>query len=130
MTRSLRVLLVEDELLIRWSLSEILTDAGHLVVQAEDALGALRELAAADGRFDIVLLDMRLPDCEDFTLLRQIRQRAPAAAIVVMTAYGTPELVAQGLTLGAYAVLDKPFDIGIIESVLLRARGRTTDLPC
>ena len=62
----LRVLVVDDEPLIRWSLSETLEQSGHAVVEAGDAEGALRALSA--GRpFDVVLLDYRLPDSNDLT---------------------------------------------------------------
>lgn len=120
-TPSLRILIVEDELLIRWSASETLADAGHLVTQAADAREAIGELTARSDAFDIVLLDLQLPDCEDYSLLRAIRRLAPRAVIVVMTAYGTVELAAEGLSLGASAMLDKPFDMGTLERTLQEA---------
>lgn len=120
-TPSLRILIVEEELLIRWSIGEVLAEAGHLVVQTADARAALRELTARSGAFDVVLLDLNLPDCQDYGLCRKVRQLAPTAVLVVMTAYGTPELTAEGRRHGAFAVLHKPFDMGGVEPTLRAA---------
>ena len=75
----LRVLVVDDEPLIRWSLSETLEQSGHAVVEAGDALNAVRSVSAGEP-FDVVLLDYRLPDSNDLELLATIRALAPAAA--------------------------------------------------
>jgi DNA-binding response OmpR family regulator len=117
---SLRILVVDDELLIRWSVSEVLAASGHVVAEAgsaSEARGALR----TGEPFDVVLLDLRLPDCADFTLLSEIRRLAPAATIVVMTAYGSQEVTTEGLRLGARVVLDKPFDMATLEPALRMA---------
>lgn len=125
----LKILVVEDELLIRWSISEVLSASGHVVVHVGSAHAALEALAAAEDRFDVVLLDIRLPDSRDFTLLRQIRRLAPATAVIVMTAYGTPELVEEGLSLGASVVLDKPFEIAGLEPMIWSAHSAAAGPP-
>jgi DNA-binding NtrC family response regulator len=117
---SLRILVVEDELLIRWSVSEVLAASGHVVAEAGRASEARSALMTGEP-FDVVLLDLRLPDCADFTLLSEIGRLAPAATIVVMTAYGSPEITTEGLRLGARVVLDKPFDMATLEPALRRA---------
>src|SRR5262245_42636889 len=63
--RSRRVLVVDDEPLIRWSVAETLADAGFHVVQRADAKGARAALAQAHDVFDAVVLDLRLPDSSD-----------------------------------------------------------------
>ena len=73
----LRILVVDDESLIRWSLAETLSDLGHLVSEAGDGETALRTLTHAGGPFDVVLLDYHLPDSHDLALLSQIRRLAP-----------------------------------------------------
>lgn len=118
--RSLRVLVVDDEPLIRWAVVETLTQAGHQVMEAGDGRSALRALADAP-HIDVVLLDMRLPDCTDLTLLSQIRQGSPRTAVVMMTAYATPELAAQARALGVYDVMAKPFDVTGCERMLRQA---------
>ena len=68
----LRVLVVEDELLIRWAIAETLSDAGHVVIEAADAAGAVRALANSVEAIDVVALDYRLPDSRDLALLAAI----------------------------------------------------------
>src|SRR5215467_8046118 len=113
----LTILVVDDEPLIRWSISETLGTAGHRVTEAEDAASALRALACMPPP-DVVLLDLRLPDSNDLRLLEKIHTIAPAATVIVMTAFGTPEVTADAFTLGARGVLTKPFDIHDLERVV------------
>ena len=117
--RPLRVLLVEDESLIRWAVAQTLTEAGHKVVEAPDAATALR-LVQASEPFDVALLDFRLPDSDDLSLVRRIRQHAPSSAIVIMTAHG-PHLAEEARLLGVYDVIAKPFDVGALEQILIKA---------
>jgi DNA-binding NtrC family response regulator len=118
---SLRVLIVEDETLIRWAVAETLAEAGHTVMQATDGATALQALAQTSDPFDVVLLDFRLPDSDGLSLLEQIQERAPLSAVVMMTAFGTPEMMAQAKRLGVYEVVAKPFDVATIADVLVRA---------
>jgi DNA-binding NtrC family response regulator len=124
---ALRVLIVDDELLIRWSLAEALVQAGHHVVQASDGAAALCALRQAREPLDVILLDLRLPDSDDLTLLTHIRRASPATSVVLMTTYGSPELRAGALRLGACRVLDKPFDISEVNDVVLRANRRRSN---
>jgi DNA-binding NtrC family response regulator len=117
----LSVLVVDDEMLIRWSVSEILSDVGHRVVEADSAEGALKAVASARQPFDVVLLDYRLPDSNGLGLLATIRETLPESAIVLMTAYGTPEVARDARSLGAYDVLDKPFDMHGLDSLVRNA---------
>lgn len=116
----LRVLVVDDEALIRWSVAETLTDLGLEVEQAVDAASALAAIAAAS-RFDVIVLDLRLPDMHDLTLLSTIRQRLPQVPVIVMTAFGTPEIVAQARDLGVTHILSKPFELGELSLAVLAA---------
>jgi DNA-binding NtrC family response regulator len=117
----LRVLVVEDENLIRWAVAETLTEAGHRVVEAPDAGTALRAVGQAFEPFDVVLLDFRLPDSADLSLVEGIRRQAPASAMVMMTAYGTPQMIEAAKELGVYEVVAKPFDVGVLQDVIVRA---------
>ena len=117
---ALRVLVVDDEALIRWSLAESLTDAGHDVTEARDGASAVAE--ASDGpAFDAIVLDYRLPDSNDLHLLARIRELQPTAAVVMMTAFGTPEVTSGALKLGAYRVVPKPFDVHDIVNLVAQA---------
>ena len=123
-SRALRVLVVEDELLIRWAITETLAHAGHIVIEATDGATAVMALKNDGKRVDAVVLDYRLPDSNDLTLLATVRLLSPKSAVVLMTAFGTPEVVKGALDLGVYHVLHKPFEMHDLESLLLEACGR------
>jgi two-component system response regulator PilR (NtrC family) len=122
--RGLRVLVVEDELLIRWSITETLAHAGHTVIEAADGATAVMALKNDTERIDAVVLDYRLPDSNDLTLLSTVRRLSPESAVVLMTAFGTPDMVKGALDLGVYHVLHKPFEMHDLESLLQEACGR------
>ena len=116
-----RVLVVDDEPLIRWSIAETLKAHGHTVLEAESGAGALRALQVSSRPVDAIVLDYRLPDTNNLSLLGRIRQIAPRIPVILMTAFGTPELVEDALRLGAYDVMDKPFEMNELEGVVSRA---------
>ena len=119
----LRILVVDDESLIRWSLAETLSDLGHLVSEAGDGETALRSLTGGDGVFDVVLLDYHLPDSHDLALLSQIRQLSPDTAVIMMTAFATPEMSDGALRIGAYRVVAKPFEVHDMADLVLEAHA-------
>jgi len=117
----MRVLVVDDELLIRWSLHEALEAKGWSVTEAGDGRTALKALTEADELPDVVLLDYRLPDSNDLQLLASVRRLAPNGKVILMTAFGTPEVTAGALQLGAYRVVGKPFEVDEMASLVRRA---------
>jgi DNA-binding NtrC family response regulator len=116
-----RILVVDDEALIRWSLGELLRLNGHIVVEAASAGAARTVIDESAPAFDVVLLDYRLPDSNDLKLLEEIRRRMPGSAVVLMTAYGSPEVVKDAMKLGVYGVFDKPFDMENVEPLVRSA---------
>jgi len=120
------VLVVDDEPLIRWSLTETLRDCGHDVSDASDAGSALAAAGSPARPFDVVLLEFRLPDSNDLVLLGTLRRMIPEAQIIMMTAYGTPELFQQARDLGAYRVVNKPFELGALADLVLQAHTATS----
>jgi DNA-binding NtrC family response regulator len=121
--RSLVVLVVEDELLIRWALAETLTIHGHKVIEAPDAASGRRVLERGGALVDVILLDLRLPDSDDFGLLADIRRRSPRSAVIMMTTIGAADLRSYALGLGAHALIEKPFDIHAIEPLVRHAHA-------
>jgi len=117
------VLLVDDEPLIRWSLAETLSDSGHSVNEAGDGEAAVRMLTDAGRPFDVVLLDFRLPDSNDLNLLATIRRIAPQSAVIMMTAFGTADVAAGALQLGAYRIVSKPFEVHEVAELVLEAHA-------
>jgi DNA-binding NtrC family response regulator len=114
------VLVVDDELLIRWALREALEARGYIVAEAADAASALSALAA-DARADAVVLDYRLPDSNDLGLLTAIRNGVPNMPVIMMTAHGTDEMIKAALDLGAYRVVSKPFEVDHIADLVADA---------
>lgn len=102
------LLVVDDEALIRWAASTTLAEAGYHVVQAADGAEARRQ--SAETPVDLALLDLRLPDTDGLSLMRDISQRHPRCRFIMMTAFRTPELTANASSTGV-PVLDKPFSM-------------------
>jgi DNA-binding NtrC family response regulator len=106
----LHVLVIDDEMLIRWAVSETLTHAGYEVTEASNAKEALERISNAPEP-DVILLDYRLPDSNDLTLLERIRRIVPHSSVIMMTAYGTTEVVNGATNLGAFRILSKPVEM-------------------
>ena len=121
---ALRALVVDDEPLIRWAIAETLRADGYEVEEAGDADGTVRALFNDPAPPDLVLLDLRLPDGSDLSLLETVRRLVPSTPVVLMTAFGTPEIRERARSLGAAGVLDKPFDVdglaGLVETLRTR----------
>jgi len=122
---SLRVLVVDDEMLLRWSIGESLRRQGHTVLEATSASSARDVMGGTAEPIDVVLLDLRLPDSNDLGLLEEVRHRLPRSAVVLMTAYGTSEVAEGALRLGAYRVVSKPFDMHEIADLAREAYQAT-----
>ena len=115
-----RVLVVDDEPLMRWSIAESLRDRHYHVMEAADGAEALRALASAD--VDAIVLDFRLPDSDDLSLLGRIRQMAPRVPVVMITAHSSPDIADHARRLGAHAVIEKPFEMRTLAATLASAR--------
>jgi DNA-binding NtrC family response regulator len=104
------ILVVDDESLIRWSLAESLEAEGFTVLEA----GSAREAVACLGRrsdIAVVLLDLKLPDSTDLTLLRRLRRLAPSSRVILMTAHGSSDVLEEAIRAGAFRAVGKPFDM-------------------
>jgi len=117
------ILVVDDEPLIRWSITESLSGLGMDVEQAADALSALRLVTNTTLPFHVVVLDLRLPDMADLSLLGTLRQLLPQARMILMTAFGTTDITTHAAFLGA-TVLTKPFELDDLTRLVLAADRR------
>jgi two-component system, NtrC family, response regulator AtoC len=115
------VLVVDDEPLIRWSLSEMLGERGYAVTEAGDGRMALEAIQSADEPFDVVLLDYRLPDSADLRLLERVRRLAPTSQVIMITAHNSPELAQGAAALGAYRIVSKPFEVENVAAIVNQA---------
>jgi DNA-binding NtrC family response regulator len=116
-----RVLVVDDEPLVRWSIAETLRAHGHDVREAEDARGAIAAVVDPMAPPDAVLLDLKLPDSDDLGPLLALRRMAPEVPVILMTAFGTAEVLDEARRLGVYTVLDKPFDLDELDLIIEQA---------
>ena len=101
-----RVLVIDDDAGTLFSYKHILRTAGHEVATA--ALGEDGVVAAQRDPCDVVLCDQRLPDLAGIEVVRQIHESSPGTSIVLVTAWGTPELVIEAKRNGATSYADKP----------------------
>jgi len=110
-----RILVVDDEPIKRTVMEDELRAAGYEVVTAASPLEA--EPFLADAVFDVVVTDLRMPGQDGLSFLRELRERRPDQAAIVMTAYGTVETAVAAMKLGAFDYLQKPFST---EELLLK----------
>jgi DNA-binding NtrC family response regulator len=120
------VLVVDDEALIRWSLTEALGERGYSVSEAGSAKTAVEAIEQAVEPFDVVLLDYRLPDSADLRLLAKIRELAPSSRVIMITAHNSPELTQGAAALGAFRVISKPFEVDSLAALVKQARDSET----
>jgi DNA-binding NtrC family response regulator len=114
-----RILVVDDEQLIRWSVREALSQAGHSVYEAETGQAALG--TASNLELDLAMLDLKLPDTDGITLMKQLLEKNPSLTVIIMTAYSSVETAVQAMKLGAYDYLSKPFNIDELALTVNRA---------
>lgn len=121
----MRIMLVEDDRPLAEALTTLLVAAGYAVDTVHD--GASAEALGAAERFDLVILDLNLPEMDGLSVLRALRARNDDAAVMILTARGAPEDRVRGLNLGADDYLTKPFDVAEFEarvrSLLRRQAG-------
>jgi len=114
-----RILIVEDEPAIGWSLREVLADDGHTVELAASVEAALATCAHFSP--DALLLDVRLPGRDGISALPEFRAIAPGAPVIVMTAFGDLDTAVRAVKAGACDYLVKPFDLDRVAQVVTRA---------
>jgi CheY-like chemotaxis protein len=112
-----RILVIDDEHLIRWSLAEVLQGEGYAVT----ALDSPREVLLQAEAADLVLLDWRLPGSDGLAVATLLRRARPQLPIILMTASGTPGLLEEAAAVGVWRVLAKPFDEGHVLALVRSA---------
>jgi DNA-binding NtrC family response regulator len=115
-TAAAKLLIVEDEPLIRATLTEFLEQEGYAVAAAGTAEAAL--VMAQDQRFDLALCDIQLPGLDGVTLLERLLQLSPDTFVVLVTAYGTVESAVEAFKRGAHDYLMKPLNFDEVAAKL------------
>jgi two-component system response regulator FlrC len=121
-----RILIVDDDPSMRTALMESVRRLGYAAQGAVDGADALERV----GRFRpwLVLTDLKMPRMTGLELIKELKARAPQAAIVLMTAYGTVETAVEAMKQGASEYLLKPFSMDLLERVIANLKeGRETE---
>ena len=117
-----RIVIAEDDEGLSFVLREALVREGYAVEIAETG-GALLDRLAGDS-YDLLLLDVKLPDMDGLEALPRIRELAPDTPVIVMTAHGTRQIALEAITRGAYDFFTKPLKMAEFHVVVARALDR------
>jgi two-component system response regulator AtoC len=117
-----RVLVVDDEDLIRWSLAERLRADGFEIAEAATAAAAATEIERG---VDLVLLDYKLPDGDGVSILRRVRDADPDTIVIMLSAHKSVDTVVEAMKAGASDYATKPFDLDDISMRVSRALETT-----
>ncbi len=120
-----KVLVVDDDQGSRELLSEVLTANGYVVASVADGSAARDELSR-DGGYEIVIADLRMPNGSGLDLLRELRSGKRTQDLILMSSFMSGPERRQALALGAKALLEKPFKLAELLSVVSDLAGQRT----
>lgn len=131
-TKNLRyksILVVDDD--TRWlrALDKVLTGEGAVVFRAQWAGDVLDILTARKLQFDLLITDLRMPFVTGLTVVYSVRKMFPTLPVIVLTAFGSPDVRAECLRQGAAAFLEKPLDTAALLNVIEGVFAQHTTSP-
>ncbi len=119
-----KILIADDDEIVRDSISSLLKDEGYTVLSAQDGLDAIKILRIED--IDLVITDLRMPGADGYEVLKYAVKNNPDTVVVILTAYGTLDTALNAIKDGAYDYLTKPFKIQeiilLVEKIYRRAQ--------
>jgi len=118
------ILIVEDETATAWALEESLTDEGYSITTVDSAEKAL--LAVRENPADVVITDLRLPRMDGVELARRLSGRKNAAPVIVVTAYGSEDVMRKLEAIGIHACFPKPF---LMDQIKKSVKSALRELP-
>jgi two-component system, NtrC family, response regulator AtoC len=121
--KSPKVLIVDDDRVIREALAATLEEAGYTPCAVSGVQAAVAELR--EHKFEAMLLDVRLKDGNGLELLEMVRKEVPKLPVIMATAYGDSERTISAMKAGAFDYVTKPFDL----DVLLASLGKAVRTP-
>ena len=114
-----RILVVDDEDIVRTSCSRTLSPEGYEVKLAKNGSEGLK--IAREGKFDLVLTDLKMPDMDGIEVLRIIKEQWPETEVIIVTGYQTVDTAVKAIKLGAYDYIEKPFTPDALISAVTEA---------
>ena len=102
-----KVLVIDDEPIVRISSQRTLAPAGYDVTLAESGRAGIEIMGRET--FDVILLDLKMPDMGGIDVLKVIMERWPGTKVIIVTGYSTVDTAVEALRLGAYNHIEKPF---------------------
>ncbi len=123
----MRILVVDDEQVMRDLIFQVLRMKGHEIVLATNGKEAVAQ-AAADS-FDAIFLDAVMPELDGVEAFKQIQARDPHATVVIMTGFAVEDKIREAMALGAFDFLYKPFNIVELMTILEKMKKRESLKP-
>lgn len=116
-----KILVIDDEPIVRASCEKILMPEGYEVIMAKNGEEGLEILEKGD--FKLVLLDLKMPGIDGVDVLKLIRSKWPTTKVIILTGYSTIETAISTLRLGAFNFIEKPFTPDTLLSSVREAFG-------
>ncbi len=120
-----QILIADDDSSMRAALSESLESCGYEVVTADNGIDALQKFR--EGRFEVVITDMRMPKMSGMDVLRGIKKTSPETPVILITAYGTVNTAVEAMKEGAAEFIMKPFSLDDLEFVVKNVLAATAE---
>jgi two-component system, NtrC family, response regulator AtoC len=119
-----KILVIDDEKLLRWALEQNLSKEGYAVISAETGLEGLDLFSAEQP--DIVLLDIHLPDISGLNVLESIKKESSNTIVIMVTAFGDIQTAVKTIKFGAYDFVEKPFNMEKLKILISKALETVT----
>ncbi len=114
-----KILVVDDEDIVRTSCNRALTPEGYEVKMARNGLDGLK--MASEEHFDLVLTDLKMPDMDGIEVLRKIKEQWPGVEVIIITGYQTVDTAVKAIKLGAFDYIEKPFTPDALVAAVTKA---------
>lgn len=117
-----RILVIDDEDIVRTSCSRALVPEGYEVKAAKNGLEGLKMIS--EEKFDLVLTDLKMPDMDGIEVLRRIKEGWPEVEVIIITGYQTVDTAVKSIKLGAFDYIEKPFTPDALVAAVAKAMDR------
>jgi CheY-like chemotaxis protein len=123
------ILVVDDDPMLLRMTQIVLTELGYHVTLAADGGEAIRKVDQAQGKFDLIILDMRMPDMDGLTVLERVHNSWPSLRVLLVTGYASDGIQEETRSRGAVGVLEKPYDPDTLAELVQRFVGEAARRP-